>query len=51
MAISNSGIVSTETFVFHMIMFSAKETARTEGGSLEDFLIFTKSQYLSLRII
>lgn len=42
MAISNSGIISTQTFVFHMIIISAKETAQREGGSLGDFLIFAK---------
>lgn len=33
---------STLTFIFQMITISVKEIAEREGGSLEDFLVFTK---------
>lgn len=42
MAIYNSDIISTQTFVSHVIIISAQETAQREGGFLEDFLISRK---------
>lgn len=51
MAIYNSDIISTRTFVSYVIIISAEETAQRESGSLEDILISRKSWYLSLRII